>query len=104
VVALWPFGKNKHAAHVRVNREKTCLFVEQTGLELLGVYGGVRVPSLYQIERLGIPVIPFDAGQAETVASRWKAPQVAGVSLGFTRNAAASPPDKMTQSSSRLIE
>jgi ribonuclease VapC len=37
---------------------------------------------VYQIERLHIPVIPFDAAQAKMVASLWKATRVAGVSLG----------------------
>lgn len=36
----------------------------------------------YQIERLRIAVIPFDAGMARIVASLWKATRVAGVSLG----------------------
>jgi ribonuclease VapC len=36
----------------------------------------------YQIERLRIPVIPFDAAQAKIAAWPWKATRVAGVSLG----------------------
>jgi ribonuclease VapC len=36
----------------------------------------------YQIERLNIPVIPFDADQAKIVASLWKTTRVAGLSLG----------------------
>jgi ribonuclease VapC len=36
----------------------------------------------YQIERLRIPVIPFDAEQAKLVASLWKATRVVGLSLG----------------------
>ena len=36
----------------------------------------------YQIERLRIAVIPFDAEQAKLVASLWKVTRVAGLSLG----------------------
>jgi PIN domain nuclease of toxin-antitoxin system len=36
----------------------------------------------YQIERLGIEVISFTAGQAKMMASMWKAPRVAGASEG----------------------
>ena len=36
----------------------------------------------YQIDRLRIPVIPFDAKHAKLVASMWKATCVAGLSLG----------------------
>jgi ribonuclease VapC len=36
----------------------------------------------YQIERLRIPAIPFDAVQAKIVASLWKVTRVAGLSLG----------------------
>jgi PIN domain nuclease of toxin-antitoxin system len=36
----------------------------------------------YQIDRLRIPVIPFDAEQATIVASLWKATRVIGLSLG----------------------
>jgi ribonuclease VapC len=36
----------------------------------------------YQIERLQIPVIPFDAEHARIVASLWVATRVAGLSLG----------------------
>jgi PIN domain nuclease of toxin-antitoxin system len=36
----------------------------------------------YQIERLRIEIIPFDAAQARIVASLWKSTRTAGVSLG----------------------
>jgi PIN domain nuclease of toxin-antitoxin system len=36
----------------------------------------------YQVERLRIPVIPFDAEQARIAASLWKATRLAGLSLG----------------------
>jgi ribonuclease VapC len=36
----------------------------------------------YQIERLCIPVIPFDAEQAKIEASLWKTTRLAGLSLG----------------------
>jgi ribonuclease VapC len=36
----------------------------------------------YQIDRLRIPVISFDAVQAKIVASLWKTTRVAGLSLG----------------------
>ena len=45
-------------------------------------YGKPLDDTGYQIERLRIPVIPFDAEQAKIVASLWKATRVAGVSLG----------------------
>ena len=45
-------------------------------------YGKPLDATTYQIERLRIPVIPFDAEQAKIVASLWKATRVAGLSLG----------------------
>jgi ribonuclease VapC len=36
----------------------------------------------FQIERLRIPVIPFDAEQAKMVASLWKSTRVVGLSPG----------------------
>lgn len=37
---------------------------------------------VYQVDRLRIPVIPFDAGQAQTAASLWKLTRSGGLSLG----------------------
>ncbi len=37
---------------------------------------------VYQVDRLRIAVIPFDAGQAQTAASFWKLTRSAGLSLG----------------------
>ncbi|MGE5296330.1 MAG: type II toxin-antitoxin system VapC family toxin [Solirubrobacterales bacterium] len=45
-------------------------------------YGKPLDDAGYQIERLRIPVIPFDAEHAKMVASLWKATRVAGLSLG----------------------
>src|SRR5262245_17526757 len=45
-------------------------------------YGKPLDEVCYQIERLSVPVIPFDAEQATIVASLWKATRVAGLSLG----------------------
>lgn len=45
-------------------------------------YGKLLDEVSFQIERLRIPVIPFDAAQAKIVASLWKATRVAGLSLG----------------------
>jgi PIN domain nuclease of toxin-antitoxin system len=45
-------------------------------------YGKPLDEVVYQIERLRIPVVPFDAEQARLVASLWKATRVAGLSLG----------------------
>jgi ribonuclease VapC len=45
-------------------------------------YGKPLDGVAYQIERLRIPVIPFDAEQAKLVASLWKATRVVGLSLG----------------------
>ncbi len=36
----------------------------------------------YQIQRLGIPVIPFDDEQAKITASLWKSTRTIGMSLG----------------------
>jgi ribonuclease VapC len=45
-------------------------------------YGKPLDAVTFQIERLRIAVIPFDAEQAKIVASLWKATRVAGLSLG----------------------
>lgn len=45
-------------------------------------YGKPLDDVVYQIERLRIAVIPFDAEHAKIVASLWKATRVAGLSLG----------------------
>jgi ribonuclease VapC len=45
-------------------------------------YGKPLDDVAYQIERLHIPVIPFDAEQSRIVASLWKATRAAGLSLG----------------------
>ena len=45
-------------------------------------YGKPLDDVSYQVERLRIPVIPFDAEQAKIVASLWKCSRVAGLSLG----------------------
>lgn len=45
-------------------------------------YGKPLDDVAFQIERLRIPVIPFDAEHAKLVASLWKATRVVGLSLG----------------------
>jgi PIN domain nuclease of toxin-antitoxin system len=45
-------------------------------------YGKPLVAVAYQVERLRIPVIPFDAEQAQVAASLWKATRPVGMSLG----------------------
>jgi ribonuclease VapC len=45
-------------------------------------YGKPLEAVIYQIERLDIPVIPFDTEQASTAASFWKATRLVGMSLG----------------------
>jgi ribonuclease VapC len=45
-------------------------------------YGKPLDAVAYQIERLRIPVIPFDTEQAKLVASMWKSTRVVGLSLG----------------------
>ena len=45
-------------------------------------YGKLLADMGYQIDRLHIPVIPFDAEQATIVASLWKTTRVTGLSLG----------------------
>lgn len=45
-------------------------------------YGKPLEAIAYQVERLRIPVIPFDAEQARLAASLWKPTRVAGLSLG----------------------
>jgi PIN domain nuclease of toxin-antitoxin system len=45
-------------------------------------YGKPLEEVVYQVDRLRIPVIPFEAGQAEAAASFWKLTRSAGLSLG----------------------
>jgi PIN domain nuclease of toxin-antitoxin system len=45
-------------------------------------YGRALEDVAYQVERLRIPVIPFDAEQARIAASLWKTTRHAGLSLG----------------------
>ena len=51
-------------------------------LSKLVEYGKPLDVSAFQIERLQIPVIAFDADQAKLLASLWKASRSAGLSLG----------------------
>ena len=51
-------------------------------LSKLVEYGKAVDEVAYQIERLQIPIIPFDAGQARIVGSLWKATRPVGLSLG----------------------
>jgi ribonuclease VapC len=57
-----------------VNLEETLSKMVQYGKPLEAVS--------YQIERLRIPVIPFDVEQARTAASLWKVTRPIGLSLG----------------------
>jgi PIN domain nuclease of toxin-antitoxin system len=45
-------------------------------------YGKRLEDVAYQVERLRIPVIPFDASQAQIAASFWKLTRSVGMSLG----------------------
>jgi ribonuclease VapC len=45
-------------------------------------YGKPLDAVSYQIERLRIPVVPYDAEQAKMAASMWQSTRVAGLSLG----------------------
>ena len=45
-------------------------------------YGKPLEGVAYQVERLRIPVIPFDAEHSRIVASVWKETRAAGLSLG----------------------
>lgn len=45
-------------------------------------YGKAVEDVTHQIERLRIPIIPFDAEQARIAASLWKATRPVGMSLG----------------------
>jgi PIN domain nuclease of toxin-antitoxin system len=45
-------------------------------------YGKPLDAVTYQVERLRIPVIPFDSEQAQIAASLWKATRSVGMSLG----------------------
>jgi ribonuclease VapC len=45
-------------------------------------YGKPLEATAHQIDRLQIPVIPFDASSAKLVASLWKTTRSAGLSLG----------------------
>ena len=45
-------------------------------------YGKELEAVAFQIERLRIPVVPFDAIQAHIAASLWKQTRVVGMSLG----------------------
>jgi ribonuclease VapC len=45
-------------------------------------YGKPLEEVAYQIERLRIPVIPFDAEQARIAASLWKPTRAVGMALG----------------------
>lgn len=45
-------------------------------------YGRPLEDVAFQVERLRIPVVPFDAAQARVVASLWKQTRTIGMSLG----------------------
>jgi ribonuclease VapC len=51
-------------------------------LSKLVQYGKPLDAVTYQIERLRLPVIPFDASEAKIVASLWPPTRAAGLSLG----------------------
>lgn len=51
-------------------------------LSKLVEHGKPLDPVLYQLERLRLPVIPFDAAEAKIVASLWYPTRAAGLSLG----------------------
>jgi ribonuclease VapC len=45
-------------------------------------YGKLLEDVVYQVERLRIPVVPFDAEQAKIAASFWKKTRSIGMALG----------------------
>jgi PIN domain nuclease of toxin-antitoxin system len=51
-------------------------------LSKLVQYGKPLDAVTYQIDRLRLPVIPFDAGEAKIVASLWPSTRASGLSLG----------------------
>jgi len=51
-------------------------------LSKLVQYGKPLDAVTYQIDRLRLPVIPFDASEAKIVASLWPPTRAAGLSLG----------------------
>lgn len=57
-----------------VNLAETCSKMIEYGKDLETV--------AFQIERLQIPVVPFDGEQAKIVASLWKQTRAVGMSLG----------------------
>jgi ribonuclease VapC len=57
-----------------VNLAETCSKMIEYGKELEAV--------AFQVERLRIPVVPFDSEQARIAASLWKQSRVVGMSLG----------------------
>jgi ribonuclease VapC len=83
--ALLAFLQNEPGAEeVEAVLTRSCISAVNLAetLSKLVEYGKPLDDVGYQIERLHIPVIPFDAEQAKLVASLWKATRVMGLSLG----------------------
>jgi ribonuclease VapC len=83
--ALLAFLQNEPGAEeVAALLSRSCISAVNLAetLSKLVEYGKPLDDVSYQIERLRIPVIPFDAEQAKLVASLWQATRVVGLSLG----------------------
>jgi ribonuclease VapC len=83
--ALLAFLQNEPGAEeVAAVLSRSCISAVNLAetLSKLVEYGKPLDAVSYQMERLRIPVIPFDAEQAKLVASLWQATRVVGLSLG----------------------
>jgi ribonuclease VapC len=83
--ALLAFLRNEPGAEKVAEVLDRCCISAVNLAETLGKmveYGKPLEATAYQIERLRIPVIPFDAEQARVVASFWKGTRSVGLSLG----------------------
>jgi PIN domain nuclease of toxin-antitoxin system len=83
--ALLAFLQNEPGAdQVEAVLTRSCISAVNLAevLSKLVQYGKPLEAVTYQIERLRLPVIPFDAGDAKIVASLWPSTRASGLSLG----------------------
>jgi PIN domain nuclease of toxin-antitoxin system len=76
--------KEPGAEHVAAVLTRCCISAVNLA-ETLGKmveYGNRLEEVAYQVDRLRIPAMPFDAEQARIAASLWKATRLVGMSLG----------------------
>jgi PIN domain nuclease of toxin-antitoxin system len=78
------FGNEPGADKVAAVLTRSCISAVNLAetISKMVEYGKPLDAVAYQLDRLRIPVIPFDAEQAKIVASLWKATRVAGLPLG----------------------